>query len=186
MARWSGGDAPVSMREGLRLRAGPAGTLALAAALLPGMAAPAPAQAPDAGVPFEDPRVQAVESRLRCSCGCNLDIWSCQRQMACDVSASMAAEVRRRLARGEEPEAILAAFVAERGQSVLMAPQKRGFNWVGYLLPFAALGAGAAAVFLVVRRWTAAAEEGAAARRLTEEELGRVEAELARLEEGEG
>ncbi|MBI4540432.1 MAG: cytochrome c-type biogenesis protein CcmH [Gemmatimonadetes bacterium] len=134
--------------------------------------------------PFADPRVRQIESQLRCSCGCNLDTWTCQRQMSCEVSPSMAAQVRRRLAEGADAPAILAEFVAERGAAVLMAPPKQGFNWVGYLLPFVALGVGAAAVIGLIRRWSRAAPAAdSGATELGEAELAQIEAELERLDE---
>lgn len=147
-----------------------------------------PAAAPGAEVGFDDPRVKAIETKLRCTCGCNLDIWTCQRQMQCGVSPPMSAEVRERLAGGADAEAILDAFVAREGQDILMAPPKEGFNLLGYLLPFVALALGAGIVVVVVRRWSreAAAEaEATSAAGVSDDGLRRVEAELARLEDEE-
>ena len=54
---------------------------------------------------------------------------------------------------------ILAAFRSAYGERVLMAPVKEGFNWVGYIAPFAALGTGALVVFALLRRWSRPARE---------------------------
>lgn len=143
-----------------------------------------PVQAPAAIDPFTDPRVKEIESHLRCSCGCNLDIWTCQRQMYCEISPAMSARVRQRLAESASPEAILAEFVAERGETVLMAPPKEGFNWVGYLLPFVAIGAaGIVVAGLIRRRSRMAPEPEGSAGDVSAEQLARLEAELAGLDE---
>lgn len=170
---------------GRRTARGPGVLLAgLALAVFPPGGVQAQTPAPTQGVdPFADPRVRAIESQLRCSCGCNLDAWTCQRQMACEVSPSMAARVRERLAQGADAAAILAEFVAERGEEVLMAPPKEGFNWAGYLAPFVALGVGGVAVVVLLRRWSRGAAAAVATVELDAGDLARIEAELARLAE---
>jgi cytochrome c-type biogenesis protein CcmH len=52
---------------------------------------------------------------------------------------------------GYSAQEILDAFVATYGERALMAPKREGFNWAGYLVPFAAIGAGAVAVAAVLR-----------------------------------
>ena len=52
---------------------------------------------------------------------------------------------------GYSAQEILDAFVDTYGERALMAPKKEGFNWAGYLVPFGALAAGAAAVVVVLR-----------------------------------
>jgi len=49
---------------------------------------------------------------------------------------------------------ILHAFRAVYGERVLMSPVKEGFNWVGYIAPFAVLAAGASLVAVLLKRWT--------------------------------
>jgi cytochrome c-type biogenesis protein CcmH/NrfF len=65
----------------------------------------------------------------------------------------MKQEIARRLAAGEGKETILAAFRERYGEKVLSAPTFRGFNWVAWITPFAAVLAGALGVTLVIRRW---------------------------------
>ena len=52
---------------------------------------------------------------------------------------------------GHSAQEILDAFVETYGERALMAPKREGFNWAGYLMPFAALGAGAVALVTVLR-----------------------------------
>ena len=40
-----------------------------------------------------------------------------------------------------------------------MAPHKQGFNWVGWIAPFAAVGGGGLVVGALIRRWGRRAAE---------------------------
>ncbi len=126
----------------------------LAATLLPGLQS-APQAPPDStrrGDPLYDPSVvqeralttaadndpvvQAVERRLKCTCGCNLDIYICRTtDFTCSYSPVLHREVVALLAAGASPDAVVAAFVDKYGESTLMAPPPQGFNLAGYLLP---------------------------------------------------
>ncbi len=107
--------------------------------------------------------VKAIEGKIRCTCGCNLDVFTCRTtDFNCATSPAMHRQVMARLdsaMRGGNTDSaataqqIVAAFEAQYGQAVLMAPPRRGFNWAAYLMPFVGLGAGLAVVSLVMRRW---------------------------------
>src|SRR3989442_10070242 len=68
----------------------------------------------------------------------------------------MKKEIAERLARGEDGETILAAFRAQYGEKVLSSPTFRGFNWLAWVTPFAAILAGPLGGTLVIRRWVRA------------------------------
>ncbi len=95
--------------------------------------------------------LMALETSIRCNCGCGLDVHSCQFQMQCGVSPVWSKRMRDALERGESVEAIRAGFVAEYGPTVLMAPPPEGFNLVGYLLPAAAILTAGMLVGLIAR-----------------------------------
>lgn len=87
-----------------------------------------------------DPLVVGVEEKIRCTCGCNLSVYTCRTtDFTCEVSPAMHREVVALVEEGKTAEEILAAFVQRYGEAVLMAPPKRGFNWAGYLMPGAAI-----------------------------------------------
>jgi cytochrome c-type biogenesis protein CcmH/NrfF len=65
----------------------------------------------------------------------------------------MHSDVMGLVAGGHTAPEILAAFKAVYGEKVLMAPVRSGFNLLGYTVPFIALGAGAALVAVLMRRW---------------------------------
>jgi cytochrome c-type biogenesis protein CcmH len=93
-----------------------------------------------------------LEHALRCQCGCTLDVYTCRTtDFSCQVSPAMHRDVMALVEGGYSAREIIDAFVDTYGERVLMAPKKEGFNWAGYIVPFAALGAGAAAVAVVLR-----------------------------------
>ena len=94
----------------------------------------------------------ALEHRIRCQCGCTLDVFTCRTtDFSCQVSPAMHRDVMALVEGGYSAQEILDAFVDTYGERALMAPKKEGFNWAGYLVPFGALAAGAAAVLVVLR-----------------------------------
>jgi cytochrome c-type biogenesis protein CcmH len=102
--------------------------------------------------------VQAIEHKLKCTCGCGLDVFTCRTtDFTCATSPAMHRAVLARLDSSMTAEQVLTAFEGQYGQSILMQPPKRGFNWAAYVMPFVALGAGLLAVIWLMRRWMAAA-----------------------------
>lgn len=101
-----------------------------------------------------DPVVKDLEHKLKCTCGCNLDIYTCRTtDFTCTYSPALHQEVLELRAAGKGPEEVLAAFVAKYGEQVLMAPPPRGFNLAGYLVPGAAVMlAGSALALVLIRR----------------------------------
>ena len=134
--------------------------------------------------------VKAIEGKIRCTCGCNLDVFTCRTtDFNCATSPAMHRQVMARLDSGMTAPQILAAFETQYGQAVMMAPPRRGFNWAAYLMPFVGLGAGIAVVLLVMRRWIRArprvplgTESAAPGAPVPDEELERLQRELERFE----
>jgi cytochrome c-type biogenesis protein CcmH len=129
----------------------------------------------------------ALEHDIRCQCGCTLDVYTCRTtDFSCQVSPAMHRDVIALVEGGYSAQEILDAFVGTYGERALMSPKREGFNWAGYLVPFAALGAGAAAVAVVLRgmQRRAAAVAAPSARAVgaqaTPEELARLDAAIRR------
>ncbi len=95
-------------------------------------------------------RVREIASELRCVV--------CQNLSVADSPSELAKEmrnlVRDLVLQGKTREEIQAYFVSRYGEFVLLAPPKRGFNLLVWVLPFVALAGGACGVYLVARRWT--------------------------------
>jgi cytochrome c-type biogenesis protein CcmH/NrfF len=108
-----------------------------------------------------DPVVKELEQKLKCTCGCNLDIYVCRTtDFTCQYSPALHKEVVDLRAAGQNPEEVVAAFVAKYGEQILMAPPAEGFNLAGYLVPGAAvLLAGSVIGLVLLRRARDAAPE---------------------------
>ncbi len=100
-----------------------------------------------------DPVVKELERNLKCTCGCNLDIYVCRTtDFTCQYSPALHKEVLDLRGAGKNPEEIVAAFVAKYGEQILMAPPPEGFNLAGYLVPGAAVLVTGALIGLVLLR----------------------------------
>ncbi len=105
-----------------------------------------------------DPGIQAIEKRLRCSCGCGLDIYTCRTtDFNCTYSPALHKEVLRLAGQGKSAQQIIDEFVAQYGEAVLMSPPKQGFNLAGYFVPSIVIAVAAGLLVIVLRRWTAGA-----------------------------
>jgi cytochrome c-type biogenesis protein CcmH len=130
-------------------------------------------------------QVDDFEHTIGCACPCNLDVYTCRTtDFSCGISPAMHGDVLRLAEGGYTVDEIRTAFLDTYGEQVLMAPKREGFNLAGYLMPFAALGAGGVAVALLIRRWgaraaaasSAALAGGGGAVDATPDELARLEA----------
>jgi cytochrome c-type biogenesis protein CcmH len=102
---------------------------------------------------FNDATVKAIEQKLRCTCGCGLDIFTCRTtDFTCTYSPALHQEVVDLLQRGNSPDAAIERLVSKYGEAILQAPKASGFGIVGYLLPGAAILVGASLIAWIVAR----------------------------------
>ena len=125
----------------------------------------------------------AVERMLSCPCPCTLDVFTCRTSMPCGFSPRLHADVVQLANGGYSADEILAAFEQAYGEKILMAPHKQGFNWVGWIAPFAAVGGGALVAGALIRQWgRRAAERKMAASPVpieaSDDEMSRLEAAI--------
>jgi len=102
-----------------------------------------------------DPFIIGIEEQLKCTCGCTLDVYTCRTtDFTCATSPAMHRQVISMVQNGMDEQEVLDAFVAQHGETVLMAPPAEGFNLVGYYLPGAAiLTVGSALVWMLRRKF---------------------------------
>jgi len=126
------------------------------------------------------PNAADLEAEIVCPvCETTLD------QSNAPIALRMKAFIRTRIAAGDSEQQIKSALVAEFGEGVLAEPPGGGFGALAWILPLAALIAGAIAVAFLVRTWSRrrepdAPDEGAPLdpqlERLVDEELARFDA----------
>jgi cytochrome c-type biogenesis protein CcmH/NrfF len=97
-------------------------------------------------------RVQSLDHRLMCVCGCAQILGECNH-VGCTDSAQEINELRTDIAAGMSDQQIFDAFAAKYGATVLAAPPAQGFNLVAWIAPFAVLIAALLGTFLLIRRW---------------------------------
>ena len=134
---------------------------------------------PGAGPSMTPDERDALERRIACPCPCTLDIFTCRTSMPCEFSPAMHRDVMALVEGGHSAEEIIDAFVGTYGEAILLLPRKRGFNWAGYLTPFAAVGGGAALILTLLRKWR---REALAADRRPVQAIDATPDELARLD----
>ena len=101
-----------------------------------------------------DAAIQAIEKRIKCTCGCGLDVYTCRTtDFTCPVSPKMHAQVLALAESGNSAAQIIAAFVREHGVEILMAPPRRGFYLIGYYAPYALILTAAVALLYAMSRW---------------------------------
>ena len=136
-----------------------------------------------------DPFVVDVEGKIRCTCGCNLSVYTCRTtDFTCTTSPAMHQRVIELVQQGKSAQEILDAFVAQYGESVLMAPPREGFNILGYVVPgilITLVGGALAWVMIRKTRLRAAAIAAAPAEpgsTLPADQAAKLKAEMEKLE----
>jgi cytochrome c-type biogenesis protein CcmH len=129
-----------------------------------------------------DAAIQSIEKRLRCTCGCTLDVYTCRTtDFSCTYSPQLHREVLQLRDSGMNGQQIVDAFVAKYGEQALMAPEPHGFNLAGYLLPgsLVTVAGGVMLWILSQRRVRTEAELAPVAVDATPDELERLRQALA-------
>ncbi len=139
---------------------------------------------PDAKPQLTPDQRNDVEHKIRCRCGCTLDVYTCRTtDFSCEVSPAMHRDVLGLVEGGYSAQEIIDAFVDSYGERVLMAPRAKGFNLLGYVAPFVVLGGGAVVLVALLRTWGARARAHQPSRvampaDATAEEAARLEASI--------
>lgn len=124
-----------------------------------------------------------LEHRIRCQCGCTLSVYVCRTtDFSCQVSPAMHRDIMALVEGGYGAAEILDAFVNVYGERALMAPPRKGFNLLAYVLPGSAIAVGAVVLAFILRGWQRAPAAPVAARTgaldASPEELERLEAAI--------
>jgi cytochrome c-type biogenesis protein CcmH len=104
---------------------------------------------PGATPPDLEPQVREIALQLRCPVCQGLSVGDSPSELANEMRAL----VREQLQQGKTPAEVLDYFAKRYGEWILLAPPKRGFNLVIWVLPFLLLPVGAFVIYLGARRW---------------------------------
>ena len=116
----------------------------LVLALLLALALVAPAAASE-----RHPTLGDLEGEVMCpTCKTTLD------QSTAPIANRIRQFITARIAAGDTKSQIKAKLVAQFGPAILAEPSKHGFNLLAWVLPFLALGFGAAVLAWLVWRWS--------------------------------
>ena len=105
---------------------------------------------PAAAAPVDERTVHAIALDLRCVVCQSLSV----ADSPSETANQMRGIIRERLAAGDTPDQVRAYFVERYGQWILLAPPRRGFDLLVWVVPFVALAAGLVLVLAMVRRWS--------------------------------
>jgi cytochrome c-type biogenesis protein CcmH len=97
-------------------------------------------------------RYNDLGHKMMCVCGCSEILIECNH-VGCPDSDRMLGELKAAIASGSTNDAVLEAFQAKYGPTVLAAPLLTKFNIVAWVVPPALLVLGLAGTFMLVKKW---------------------------------
>ena len=103
-------------------------------------------------------RYERLGGKIMCSCGCDQMLLQCNH-VGCPNSATMIRQLHEQVAATNatnDDDAVLNFFRREWGVTSVVEPNRRGFELLAWILPFAGLGLGIFCLVLVVHKWHAA------------------------------
>jgi len=152
--------------------------LRLARALLLAVAALAALGAAPPGRAVTEDQVREVAANLRCVVCQSLSV----ADSPSETANQMRAIVRERLAAGETPEQVTAYFVEKYGTWILLAPPRRGFDLLVWVVPIMALALGLGLAILAMRRWRRRSAAAAPPAAVDDATRARIRREMAELD----
>ncbi len=98
------------------------------------------------------PAIRRVGDRLACLCGsCKNTVATCS-MLGCHYSSPARERIAKLQAMGKNDDEIVDDFIKKEGKRALAVPPAEGFNLLGWVMPFVAIGFGLAAIFAFVQR----------------------------------
>ena len=152
--------------------------LRLARSLLLAVATLAALGAAPPGRAVTEDEVREVAANLRCVVCQSLSV----ADSPSETANQMRAIVRERLAAGETPEQVTAYFVEKYGTWILLAPPRRGFDLLVWVVPFVALALGLGLAILAMRRWRRRSASAAPPAAVDDATRARIRREMAELD----
>ena len=118
-------------------------------------------------------RAKTVGHKMFCMCGCKQILVECNH-VGCTMSTKMLHQLDAEIASGKNDDLVLQSFVQDFGGSVIAEPPTKGFNILGWLMPFFAVGAGLFVIRGALARWSRPAPAAPAGTPLAPDVLDRI------------
>jgi cytochrome c-type biogenesis protein CcmH len=94
-----------------------------------------------------------IGNKLACLCGtCNNTVADCP-MLECHFAKPARERIAREVAAGRSEAEIIDGFKRDYGLQILAAPPTEGFNLLGYVMPFVAIGFGLMLVWMFIKRF---------------------------------
>jgi cytochrome c-type biogenesis protein CcmH/NrfF len=126
---------------------------------------------------MESPQINRIASKLKCSCGCGLDM-ACQMPPGCPVCKMNKSKMVNMQKSGMSDQQILDQYVAENGKDILVVPP----GIAGVLGPYVALTLGLGLVIFTIRRLMRPRPASPNGPPVDPETLARIEKDTANLD----
>ena len=128
--------------------------------------------------------VRRVGSQLACLCGgCNNTVGDCP-MLECHFALPARQRIASLQAMGKSDAEIIDEFVQRYGKQVLAVPPAEGFNLLAWVMPFVAIAAGLAIVWMFIQRFRrpVAASRGLADQATLSRYQAQIEKDLTKLD----
>ena len=126
--------------------------------------------------------VRRVGGKLACLCGtCNNTVADCP-MLECHFAKPARMRIAALEAAGKSDAEITDEFVKEYGKQILAVPPAEGFNLLAWVMPWVAIGAGLALIWLFIRRFRKPAPQTPADSELLARYQDRIDKDLSKLD----
>jgi len=126
--------------------------------------------------------VKRIGGRLACLCGtCKNTVADCA-MIECHFSKPAKMRIVALAAAGKSDSAIIDEFVKEYGNQIFAAPPAEGFNLLAWVMPWVAIAAGLAVIWMFIRRFRRPAPAGPSDPALLARYQERIDKDLAKLD----
>ncbi len=108
------------------------------------------------------PMYNQITKELQCLCnGCNSTVAACPHN-SCGYAVPAREKIKEMLNAGSSYQEVIDYFVDKHGEVALSAPTKKGFNLVGYVMPFLAIVVAGSGIVTIASRWVGKGAESEA------------------------
>ena len=99
-----------------------------------------------------------LTANMACLCGCGTTLKTCPHEN-CDFGIPAKKEIRQLVDMGKTKDEVIAGMIKLRGETILAAPQFKGFNILAWITPFFAIVIVGYGIVVLLKQWTGRKKE---------------------------